>query len=545
MSWKNTIQKIDSNKPSWRDSIQSLPDDVSTAESILRGAAQGASLGFADEITGGIESLLTDKSYEQARDESRKNYKSAQDSNPISYGAGEIGGGLATALVPGLNTAKLGTLSARVAANASLGALAGLGTSDSQDVIDQVKDAATGAALAGGISLGVEKAAPFVKKGLGYLGEKASDLGDEAVKKIGKVGFGVDEKATENYLKNSIDVNRAYPLGELADSVLNKTDETSALNEMRKKVSDLSSKAWETLSEKRSLPRNDIANAIADAQQSLMIDGKLLGKNQKMAYNNLETLLQDLKQFGEQIPEPQLKSIIQNLDENVNWNNPDSGVLNDKLKQIRGFIDTRLKNQNNDYLNAMKRTEDTTKALQEVQSVFQNRQNPENYDKFNKQVKNLINKDDMSAANRAVNKIQEHTGYDLKKDIVDSWTKSQFEKGDVNGSRKTLMGGAIGTAAGSVIGNPLLGGAIGSSVGFAGDRYAGPIFKKLLDGKITAQEFSQTLAPRLGKFAAPLLQAAQRGNSSLAATHFILQQNNPEYRKAIQNLDKEDDVNGR
>ena len=62
--------------------------EVSQLESGLRGAAQGASLGFSDEITGAIESLLSEKSYEQARDESRRNYKQAQEQNPISFGTG-------------------------------------------------------------------------------------------------------------------------------------------------------------------------------------------------------------------------------------------------------------------------------------------------------------------------------------------------------------------------------------------------------------------------------------------------------------------------
>ncbi|MFK5283369.1 hypothetical protein ACI3PL_27725, partial [Lacticaseibacillus paracasei] len=82
---------------------------------------------------------------------------------------------------------------------------------------------------------------------------------------------------------------------------------------------------------------------------------------------------------------------------------------------------------------------DVTRATKEIEKAFQNRTSPENYNKFITSVKNLANKDELSAANRATDKIKEHTGYDLRKDIVDSWTKSQFEKGDINGSRKTLL----------------------------------------------------------------------------------------------------------
>src|SRR5688572_29503375 len=60
----------------------------SEVESAARGFAQGASFGFADEISGGVESLIGDKTYKQARNESRENFKKAQEANPGSFVAG-------------------------------------------------------------------------------------------------------------------------------------------------------------------------------------------------------------------------------------------------------------------------------------------------------------------------------------------------------------------------------------------------------------------------------------------------------------------------
>lgn len=540
MSWRKTIQTIPESKSgSWKDTIK---NDVSELESGLRGAAQGVSLGFSDELTGGLEALkdvaLTDKQlsdledlYIQHRDESRKANKLAQEANPGSYTTGEIAGSVGTAFIPGMNVGKIASLGGRVAANAGLGALAATGLSDADNASEVAKDALKGGALAGATSYGLEKIAPYMKKGAEFLGDKLADGSDYLTKKAGKGLFGVDEKATENYLKNSADVNKAYSIGELADSVLNKSDETSAINEMRKKASDLSSKAWETLDNQRGIPKNDILQALDNAQNGLLVDGNIIGKAQEKAYNSLNDLSSQIAGLNDNVSEPTLKSIIQNLDSNINWNNPEMGPTNDAIKNIRTYIDQRLKLQNPMYENAMKKVEDTTKATEQVKSVFQNRLNPENYDKFNKSVKNLINKDNMSAANQAVDKIQEHTGYDLRKDIVDSWTKSQFEKGDVNGSRKTVLGGMIGTAAGTVVGNPMMGGAIGSSAGFTVDRYAGPIFKSLLNGKIKAEQ----AAPYLGKYAKPIIDAASKGNSSLASTIFVLQQTDPEFRKMMNN----------
>lgn len=117
------------------------PEEPGRVMSFLRGAKQGATLGFGDEISGALESAFSDKSYTQARDEARANDKAAQGAHPWLYGAGGIAGGAASAFVPGLNVAKAGTAiagargilaGAGTAAKigAGFGAVSGLGSSD-------------------------------------------------------------------------------------------------------------------------------------------------------------------------------------------------------------------------------------------------------------------------------------------------------------------------------------------------------------------------------------------------------------------------------
>lgn len=511
-------------------------DEVSELESGLRGVAQGATFGFSDEITGALESMLTEKTYKQARDESRKAYEQAQEQNPYSYGTGQIGGAVATALIPGLGEMNL-------AKAAAMGGVQALGDSTADNTQDMALDVAKGGALGAG-TFGVlnKVVAPAAKYVSGKISEKAPNVMETISKKVGKGIFGVDEQATENYLKNSVDVNNSRSMGELADSVLNRADDASAISEMRSKASELSNDAWATLNKKSGITKKEITDAITnyidDPKAGLTIDGNVVGNAQELALRRMEALKKQIDSFGaENISEENLKRIISNLDDNINWNNPEQGPTNDAIKSLRTFIDTKLKTQNPAYKTAMEKVEEVTKAQNEVKSVFQNRMNPESYDKFNKAVKNLINKDEMSSANQAVNKIQEHTGYDLRKDITNSWTKAQFEKGDINGSRKTLLGGVIGTAAGSVVGAPTIGGAVGGAVGFTADRYAGPIFKKVLDGSISANQYAAKFANT--KFAKVITDAASRGNSSLAATHFLLSQTNPDYRKMSQESDDE------
>lgn len=83
-------------------SAQAEQPDVSMLESLGRGALQGATFGFSDELYGagkGAMSWLSGDgfidNYEKERDAVRQANKQAQEANPGSYFAGEIGGGLA------------------------------------------------------------------------------------------------------------------------------------------------------------------------------------------------------------------------------------------------------------------------------------------------------------------------------------------------------------------------------------------------------------------------------------------------------------------
>lgn len=548
MSWKKTIQTIEPQSKSWRDSISTIEEQPSELESLLRGAAQGASFGFSDEITGAIESLLTDKDYETARDESRTNNKAAQEANPFSYGTGEIGAALGTTFIPGvgaLNAGKAATFAGRAGLAAAQGGLTGAGMSEAEDASGIVKDtaigAATGAAMQG---IGEKVIAPAMSKAGQFIKNKVLDKADDAVnyglQKAGRVMADVPEADTARYLSNPEAVNKSMTIGELGEDLLN-NNEDSLLKQMYQRASDFSSDAWNTLDSKKTVSNNSLRQSIADIQDSLLTDGVLLGDNQTRAYQKLAALSESIKQLPQDIPEPTMKRIIQNLDSNINWNDPNAKVVNDAFKDVRGFVDNTLKTQNTAYKSAMEKTADITDSIQTVKSAFQNRQNPENFDKFLKSVKNLDKKSEHSSVNQALDKIKEHTGYDLREQILNSQAKSAFMKDSTNGSRKTLTGALVGSAAGSVMG-PLgvtVGGAVGGAAGAVGDKYAGRIFKSILNGKISATEGIQSIAPQLGKYAEPLMNAAKQSNKSLAATMFILQQRDPSFRELMKD-DQED-----
>jgi hypothetical protein len=154
----------------------SSEEPPSKIDSALTGAAQGATLGFSDELKGAgkaaYDVATTDSElqnlmnlYEQYRDIERAKIKKAEIANPKSYLAGNVAAGIGTAFIPGLgplSALKAGASAGKVIGQgAVLGGLAGAGTSDvdlteptMQNVSEFSRDAALGAGV-GAVTSGV------------------------------------------------------------------------------------------------------------------------------------------------------------------------------------------------------------------------------------------------------------------------------------------------------------------------------------------------------------------------------------------------------
>jgi hypothetical protein len=170
----------------------------SVVESGLRGLAQGATLGHADELTGAGAALLDQlkgdprtlaEAYRVERNDSRKHYAAAQEENPGVYGVGNVAGGLASglALTPLTGGASLG---GAIGAGALAGALQGEGDSKSDltegDVGGVLADTAKGTALgaaSGGLGFGAGKLAAA---GVAKLAPKVSSALDSAAVASGR-----------------------------------------------------------------------------------------------------------------------------------------------------------------------------------------------------------------------------------------------------------------------------------------------------------------------------------------------------------------------
>lgn len=153
-------------------------------ESELRGAAQGLSMGAADELTGAAlagKDLITGdaggiiENYKKNRDASRAEYSASQQDNPNAFKVGDAIGTGASFLIPGLNAIK-GAKGA-----AALGAASGIARSEGDltegELGKVAKDAAVGASIGGFGRAALDKAMPRfaeLAKKMGTPAEKAA-----------------------------------------------------------------------------------------------------------------------------------------------------------------------------------------------------------------------------------------------------------------------------------------------------------------------------------------------------------------------------------
>lgn len=181
-------------------------EKVMPLESLARGAAQGASLGFVDEgvgatkaigddfkklVTGegskpevkrdqfgritNLDEINQDATYTKHRDDYRAADEAAEKANPGYYAAGEVGGAIATSAIPIGSSA---TVAKAIQTGARAGAINAAGQSKAENAGDFVRDVAAGTAMGavgGGIAKGGEKLIKGVRSGISNLSRKGAD----------------------------------------------------------------------------------------------------------------------------------------------------------------------------------------------------------------------------------------------------------------------------------------------------------------------------------------------------------------------------------
>jgi hypothetical protein len=520
MSWRKTITKAEDSGSSWRKTIQSAPEDVSMVESALRGAAQGASLGFADEITGGLESLLTDKSYEQARDESRANYKQAETANPVTFGAGNVAGAVGTSLiVPGM--AGAASVAGRAAQAAAGGALSGLGQSEATDATGMAKDAALGAGLGAGLStIGDKVVAPAIRKVGEYADDalqavsKKSPVINQALAKGAKFFTGVDDDAAKRQLERPLQASAAEADGfafETGKKAVAETEERGALlgqnvaaeeaklvKEFRPEVfsgDELVGKIDEFLD-----GHSPSAMGFSGIDETQRAELKMLSDKLRGQVLFSDDLVK-FRKYMDHVERLAGKYDQEGLSPYVNF-----------LKSLRGHADGMLDNTYKDF-------DAANKAFSQFKGDTGLLRSATNEGRAESMISNLYGAN-KGAQQEAAGRLFKPDTLDAAKDIA---ANKAFENAKRPGGDNYFRRGALAvltTGVSEAVTSP--------RIWQQGLRYTGKL-EQIIKGN----------PQLLGKYAGALTTAMERGPQAFAATHFILSQRDPQYRQTVESLEKD------
>jgi len=590
MSWRDTITKEENAPTGWRATIQPDERKIGVLESGAAGVAQGGTFGFADELAGLYAGILASPNqggflgvpasdfsqaaqmtpeqvneqklaetqeardaYTQARDQSREYFDKAKEANPTANFVGEMGGAIGSSLATGAlgivgrgaQAARSATAGRLIGAGAAEGALYGVGASEAGSAGDLAKDALIGAgigALGSGVGVGVGKAGgaiarratgkadePISEAVAAYVEDKARAVGrggKAAVRKTVSGVGGVDEKHITDYLTRPEMVRGARQVDELAADVVGNVDI------LKQKVIVGSRRAVDLLDDSVVVPKTELLSALDQIRQPLKSG---ITDDAVSAAKEIDRIYERLASGGPELSPTQLKKFIKELDQSINVSDAAGSFASPahvSKVQFRKHLDQVLKESSEPYRLAMQDVAADAAALAAGRKQFGR------LDSTASRLKSLGNRpQDKQEVAQALSGLDARLGTSLMEENTARTTQRAFEQ-DMTGGRgprNRIVGGMIGLAVG---GPP--GAIAGAVAGHGLDRHGGQMTRGVLDAYLSSTKRPSAVAigemiksspERLGQFAGVLTEAAERGQTALGASHFILWQNDPEYRQ--------------
>ena len=450
-------------------------DRPSSAQSAAFGATQGIMRDWGDEAYAAVKSALTDESYEDARSRSREKFRRAEVDNPSSYGAGYLGGSLASSpfTASPLGAAAVGGVE---------GSVRSLGRADELDqgaLEDAAGTGAVDAALGGTFAKVANKAGDYVseksKKIYDYLRNKAGNKASESFGGTQRMMERAGDKMPE-IGKYALDNKILTPFGSNQSTFKNFQRATRGLEDEMNPIYDAASK--------QSLTRDDLAN---------MIEGKINEANMDAGTVDLATKFQKHKD--------DVNSAARE------YYNPSD------LRNYRRSFDRKIKDFNKKGESSGEQAaQDMRWGIREKEMDLIDQYDPllrqKNEDLFNKYHLASLGKE---MAGRGAARSSANNGIGLTSYIV--------------GAGAAGAGGGLVAAGAPPEIIPLL--AVTGTLGREISRRYGK--------QMTAHGINK-LSSILGspRYANIFKQAASRGGSAVAVTHQMLLDKDPEYRKMIE-----------
>lgn len=559
MGWKDDSPVVtkDAATTSWKDDAPVLEggfsdDEIRPYHAALAGASQGLTLGFGDEIAGGLGAVYdkltgSDKDlaelYRENRDAKRAAYERVKEKYPGTYSTFDFAGGVAPAFLTGGTSLAPTTIKGAIGLGAAGGAAAGLGYSEADNAVDLAKDVAAGGAI-GGAGAGIASAGV---KGIGKLIGAADDSVSPAVRnwvankmegaKTGAKNMSrkalasitsTDDDVLQKYIANRELVNAARPVDEIA------ADVTTGLGSLKDRVISGSREAVENLGDDAvdiSRPLAALRSRINEINATGVTDyseaaAKKLGKiASKLDWGSTP---------GQYDPKV-LKGAIKEIDQITNWASKPGDfdpILDRELKTLRRGLDEALKSSSDDYARAMQAVAADAGALNEATSKLGNP------DTVAGKLKTLggpraVEKPETM---QALKGLDERLGTNLFEENQARGIQNYFNQ-DLSGGRGprnriigAVLGGASGGAPGAVTGI-----VAGQMLDQGGRKAAKAAVDTAMSvaARPSARKIGELIPKLPAKFAETLTRAAERGPESMGAAHFILWKNNQEYRDSV------------
>lgn len=513
--------------PSQRPQPDSETAKVTPGESFQAGVAQGGTLGFGEELMGGIKAAqdvfgdkysisdLPDR-YKQRRGEYRAYNELARGQNPKSFIGGEIAGGVGTAFVPGGQAGTLGKA-------ALMGGATGLGLSEADltegDVLGAGADVAKGAAMGAG-SYGV-------MKGAGKLLSKAQP------KQIAKAYLGLPEPAYERLVKDPQAVKAA----------LSKADDFYGLPDISKRLSsrvdDLSEEAVSgSQAARRTVEfegtRTPKEKLYSILQQKLDEIKASEGRIPDDAYNEAKSVITKQMEKIKDVDDltgPELMDRVREMRRSVEYN-PARGAIDTKsggaIKDVARQFDQTLKGSSPAYEGVMKDTAEAARLLERARPLARTEQGAMNFvgsvDKAGNKFKADI-----------LRELDARYGDTLSEDAMNAIAARVIDRSAPSGSQRVNLGAKIGEAVGSLFPGERAGkvmGALGASAGAGVDAYGRKLAIPMIEASASIER-----AISQNRFAAPvakiLKDAAAKGPQNLVLTFQLLSRSNPELAESL------------
>lgn len=502
MSWKSRAEPVPSGG-SWKDRAEPLsesPDYTGEVNTAVSQGLQGLGGGFLDEAIGAIEAggqtlgvkglgdregnvgftkpywLDENKSlgdaYREGRDKERAALSAQEAANPnLSTGA-QLAGAIAGP----------GKLVKGIPGMAAFGAGEALGRSEADLTEGQVGDAALDTALGGLLGGATGYAAPKLIGGAGKLVSKAGDALEPLAT---KAGAGLKKIA-----------------GRFAENATGATG---------KQMENFAEGAGEDLLEKGLVRFGDDAEKIAER----------VGGYSDEAGQSIGNALKELDQRGVQID---VNKVIGQIEGKIKELSSAPG--NERLiKQLTGEIDNLLLREQDRIPVSM---------AEQAKRNFQSQVKWNNPDVENKAATTVSRafKDSVEEAALGADESLGKGFQEAKKAYGFAAPIREAAERRAAVNNQSPLGGFGDVVTGGA--GAALGGGIGAGAAVAGRRFVQP--RLASSAAVTANnlgEIIKTSPQSLGRFAKSLQNAAQRGETAISATHYLLSSTDPEYRRLI------------